>query len=165
MSEYASAITAGTGKLIEGRQASAETDRQREAELFNLAVAQQNAEIVAQQTSAREEQSRRDSRQVLGAQRAGIAQANVGFGGSQAQIIRQSTTNAELDALNIRYAGDLERTGILNEIAVRQFNIASLEQESEDQMNFRWFNAASAFAAELPDTAIKAPTVRKAYGT
>jgi len=49
--------------------------------------------------------SRRESRAVLGAQAAAIAQAGIGNGGTTELIVRESELNAEMDALNYRYRG------------------------------------------------------------
>lgn len=138
-------IAGAVGALVQGRQERNAIDVQRDIEQFNIKVEKQNAALVAQQTSAREEQQRRESRQLLGTQRAAIAQSGVGFGGSSADIIRQSTASAELDSLNVRYAGDLERMGILNSIAMREFNDANLKHAGKVAMRMRWVNAASAF--------------------
>lgn len=133
------------GALIQGRQARNEIDVQRDIQQFNNKVTEQNAALAGQQASAREEQQRRESRNILGTQRAAIAQSGVGFGGSSADIIRQSETSAELDALNIRYAGVLERMGLLNELAMGKFNDRVLKKQGKQAMRLRWFNAAAGF--------------------
>lgn len=138
-------ITGAIGALVQGRQERNAIDVQRDIEQFNIKAEKQNAALVAQQTSAREEQQRRESRQLLGTQRAAIGQSGVGYGGSSADIIRQSTASAELDSLNVRYAGDLERMGILNSIEMREFNDANLKHAGKVAMRMRWVNAASAF--------------------
>ncbi len=130
--------------LAQGRAQRLEIDTQRAIEEFNITNDKNNAALLAQQTGAREEQSRREARQLLGAQRAAIAQSGVGFGGSSADIIRQSTMNSELDALNIRYAGDLERMGILNEIEMRKYSVQLLKKKGEQVMRMRVGTALSA---------------------
>lgn len=143
--DMAGGMFGAVGALVQGRQARNAIDVERDIEKFNIKAAEQNASLTAQQTSQREDQQRRESRMLLGTQRAAIAQSGVGFGGSSADIIRRSTANAELDALNIRYAGDLERMGILNEIEMRKFNDQVLRKQGKQAMRLRWFNAASAF--------------------
>jgi hypothetical protein len=138
-------ITGAIGALVQGRQERNAIDVQRDIEQFNIKTETQNAALVAQQTSAREEQQRRESRQLLGTQRAAIGQSGVGYGGSSADIIRQSTVSAELDSLNVRYAGDLERMGILNSIEMRKFNDANLKHAGKVAMRMRWVNAVGAF--------------------
>lgn len=135
----------GIGKLVEGRQQRNEIDRQRDIEQFNIKVEEQNAALSAQQTSAREEAVRRAARRALGQQRAAIAQSGTGTGGTNAALAEQSTTNAELDALNVRYAGVLERMGILNSIEMRKYNDKVLKKQGKQAMRLRWFNAVGAF--------------------
>jgi hypothetical protein len=129
--------------LAEGHRQQYELNEQRAIENFNIEVQRQNARLKGQQTSAAEEAQRRSSRQVLGAERAGIAEAGVGFGGSSLDIMRRSTANAELDALNIRYAGDLERLGILNDIEMRKYHVTMLDKAAKQVMIMRWGAALS----------------------
>lgn len=143
--QMAGGAAGAIGALVQGRQERNRIDVQRDIEQFNIKVGEQNAALTAQQASVREEQQRRESRQILGTQRAAIAQSGVGFGGSSADIIRQSETSAELDALNIRYAGVLERMGILNDVEMRKFNDKVLRMQGKQAMRLRWFNAAAAF--------------------
>ena len=138
-------IFGAIGALVQGRQQRNEIDRQRDIEQFNIKVGEKNAELSAQQTSAREEEVRRRARRALGSQRAAIAQSGTGDGGSNAAIVQQSTTNAELDALNVRYSGALERMGILNDVTMRKYNDAVLRKQGKMAMRMRWFNAVSAF--------------------
>lgn len=93
---------------------------QQAAANYNAQILEQNAATERQQANLREETQRRQARQVLGAQAASLAQAGIGLGGgSAADLMEQSATNAELDALSIRYEGDMRARGLL----------ASAEQE------------------------------------
>lgn len=60
------------------------------------------ARTVRNQAARDEEAQRRENRQRLGTLAAAFAQAG---GGGDAGVLRQSAINAELDALNVRYAG------------------------------------------------------------
>jgi hypothetical protein len=133
------------GALIQGRQQRNEIDRQRDIEQFNIKVGEQNAALSGQQTSAREEEVRRRARRALGQQRAAIGQSGTGFSGSNESIMAQSSTNAELDALNVRYAGQLERMGILNDVSMRKYNDKVLKKQGKQAMRLRWFNAVAGF--------------------
>lgn len=74
---------------------------------FSRKVAEGNARMVGDQAAAREQQLRRESAQVLGAQRAAVAESGTGTGGSNGLIMAQDSALAELDALNTRYEGAL----------------------------------------------------------
>lgn len=100
--------------LVEGKQA------QRAAE-FNAATMEAEARIARQQGAAREEAQRRRAREFLGTQRAAAGQAGVGLGGSIGDVLEQSATEAELDALNIRYESNLQALGMENQAAITRW--------------------------------------------
>lgn len=129
--------------LAEGRQARVETDIQQKILGQRIRWEQQNLEITGQQASQAEEQQRREARQLLGAGRAAVAQSGIAMTGSAADIMKQSATNAELDALNIRYAGTLERQSILNEIGMMNFEKDVVKMRGQQAMRMRWGNAMS----------------------
>lgn len=79
---------------------------------YNASILNQNARIERQQADAREEAKRRETAMILGTQRAAFAQAGAGLDGSAADVMKQSATNAELDALTLRYEGDLRARGL-----------------------------------------------------
>lgn len=143
--QMAGGMANGISALVQGRQQRNQIDVQRDIEQFNIKAQEQNATLTAQQTSAREEQVRRAARRALGSQRAAVAQSGTGMGGSNAALMSQSAGSAELDALNVRYAGTLERLGILNDIEMRKFNDKVLKKQGKQAMRLRWFNAAAAF--------------------
>lgn len=155
------------GALVEGRQQANDLRNRAELEQYQADIAKTNMEVSGRQYSAREEALRRQARQALGAQRAAIAESGTGFGGSNQALIGQSTANAELDALNIRYQGALERAGFKGEISMREYNKSALRGAAKQAMRMRWFNAASAFfgGQSVGSSATTAPTTSSgAYG-
>jgi len=82
-------------------------DAKSKAERYNAAIMRQRAETVQSVYGQREQQQRARSRIILGEQRAASGEAGVGVGGSTADMERQSQVLAELDALNIRYGGQI----------------------------------------------------------
>lgn len=113
---YAAAAAAVVGAYSAyqgGKATEAGFKAQAQADDYNAQVAATNAATARQQAGAREEAQRRQARQILGTQRAALAQAGIGLSGSAADVYGQSVANAEVDALNIRYEGDLEARGLL----------------------------------------------------
>jgi len=110
----ASAMQA-VGAIQQGKMAAAQGQAQMNAANYNARMKEIEAGITREQSNAREEQQRRQAREVLGRQRAAVAQASIGFGGSALDIMEESATLAELDALTIRYEGDLKAKGLLAE--------------------------------------------------
>ena len=116
------AVLGAVSSIATGNASAAASEGEANSHNYNAKVADINAGMALQQADRQEEQARRESRQDLGAQRASIAQSGTGFGGSNADIVRQSTTNAEMDALNIRYGGAVEATSYRNEGTAERYN-------------------------------------------
>jgi len=88
---------------------------------YNATILRQNAVVEGQQGAQREDAQRRKAREILGTQAAAFAQAGGGSGGSAADIMKQSSTNAELDALTMRYESGLKISGLKNAAAGEDF--------------------------------------------
>ncbi len=99
----------------QGRAQEAQYNAQAQAADVNARIARQNAETVAQQAGAREDLQRKQARQVIGRQLAATAESGVHLNGTAGDLLEESMGNAELDALNIRYEGEVNRTGLLNQ--------------------------------------------------
>ena len=113
ISMAASAAMSAVGAIQQGMAAQAQAKAAQGAAEYNATIKRQQAASELQQANAREEQQRRGTRQVLGQQRAALAQAGIGMGGSALDIEEQSADRAELDALTMRYEGDLRAKGLL----------------------------------------------------
>lgn len=135
------ALTSAVGALVQGQQDSADLKQQAQIEGYHAQIADQQARQAGQRASAAEEAQRREARQVLGGQRAAIAQSGTSFSGSNMDIMRQSTTAAELDALNIQYAGNVERGNFLEEGKMRRYNQSALKDKAKATRRMSWFNA------------------------
>lgn len=101
------------GSLVQGQNAS-------DAANYNARMLSMQATTAQSQASADEVTQRRQAREVLGEQAASLAQAGSGYGGTTAGVIKDSGINAELDALNIRYAGQMKATGLMAQAAGEQ---------------------------------------------
>lgn len=64
-----------------------------------------------------EEAQRRAARMALGRMSAAVGEAGGGYGGSAGQLLEQSDVLAELDALNIRYGGQMRRSALRSQAA------------------------------------------------
>jgi hypothetical protein len=110
----ASSALSAAGSLAASYNKAAMSDR-------DARIAEANAKSASRLANQREEQSRRDARQALGAQAATVAQSGTGMGGSNALVMRQAGADAELDALNARHEGVLKRYAFLNEAQSDRF--------------------------------------------
>lgn len=102
MSEMAAAFAAAAGSLISGIGGF-------QAGTYNARVARQNARNAAIDANAQEAQVRRDARAIAGDAIAAMGASGSALGtGSALDLLRESATNAEMDALNIRRRGAYE---------------------------------------------------------
>lgn len=121
-------IMQGVG-MAAGAQGSA-LSKHQQADMLDY-QAQQNrygATNAVQQAGQSEETQRRIADQQLGAARAGAAQSGVGLDGSAADVVQQSATNAELDALNIRYGGVLKAKAATDQADLDTWQAKALRQ-------------------------------------
>lgn len=98
-----------------GQAASAQYAANQRVAEYNAAIARQQAETTRAVYGQKEEAQRREAAFILGKQRAAGAQAGLGLGGSFADVSEQSAVMAELDALNIRYTGEMEAKGLMSQ--------------------------------------------------
>jgi hypothetical protein len=99
---------------------------QAEAAKYNAGLGVANAQLASMQAGAAEDAQRRKASLVLGEQRAAFAGSGVDpSSGTGLLVQEQSSRNAELDALNIRYQGLLTGRGLLaqSELDTRQSQI------------------------------------------
>lgn len=94
-------------------------ESQANAAQYNAQIQRQQAETIGQQTSMREDLQRKQARAQMAAMTAAGAQSGVDITqGSAIDVFRQSLYDAEMDALNVRYEGDLNRTGMINQASL-----------------------------------------------
>lgn len=117
----ATAVIGAVSAVQAGKAQEAGLKATAKSQEYNAEIERQNATVARQQANAREEAQRRQARQILGEQRAALSQAGIGLSGSAADVYRQSATNAELDALNIRYEGELAARGLLAQSELSRF--------------------------------------------
>lgn len=110
-------------------------------------IADHNARLVVQQTDRREEMVRRQTRQRLGQMRAAGAQAGVGLGGSTADIYRQASGDAEMDALNTRYGGMLESVDYINKAAGSRYNAKTAKMQGKAEASGHYMRAGASLLA------------------
>lgn len=108
------AAVAAAGSAVMGaagakQQANAEAG----AAQFNASIAREDAAISETQTQANIDRQGRENIARRGSQVA-AAGASGGLSGSSFDIISDSVVQQELDILNIRHQGDLQKRGLLN---------------------------------------------------
>ena len=139
-----SAVFGAISSIQAGQAQAASYKSQAQASEYNATIQAQNATVARQQANAREELQRRQARQVLGAQRAAIAQSGTGLSGSNADIYGQSAANAELDAMNIRYEGELDARGLLAQSELSKYDAKVAKMNAKTAKKGGYLGAGSA---------------------
>ena len=67
-----------------------------------------NATMIERQSAQKEQLQRTQSQRQIGAIRAGISKSGVRTEGTPLMVLAESAANAEIDALNTRYGGEME---------------------------------------------------------
>ena len=116
-----SAIFKAVGDIQQGNAAYANAKSQSFANDYNATIADNNARSVLEQANAREEQQRRQFRSLQGEAIAGAAQSGAGLDGSNADVLKQNAINNELDALTIRYEGQMQSTGLMAQAGLDRY--------------------------------------------
>lgn len=107
MAEVA-AIAKGVGLGIKTIGAVRQGEAEGAAADYNAAVDEQNAQLALKQAGEQERRTRLISRKQIGKQRANIGSSGITLEGSALDALEESAANAELDALNVRYQGQLQ---------------------------------------------------------
>lgn len=139
----AAAVLQVAGKVQESKAQQSAYKAQIQAMEYNAAINRQRAETARSAWNQREEQQRRAARVFMGKQRAAIAESGLGLGGSNADIERQSEVLAELDALNIRYEGELEASGFLAQSELDTYEAGSLKSQAKQAKKASYLGIAS----------------------
>jgi hypothetical protein len=100
----AGTVMSAVGAIQQGNAAKKAAD-------YNAAIADRNATIATQQAAADANTSRSVNARRLGAMRAKYGSSGVQAEGSVLDVMADSAAQAELEALNITYKGDLAAQG------------------------------------------------------
>jgi len=137
------AATNAVGAIQQGQAAKAQREAQAQANEYNAKVREMQASVEREQASRKEEAQRRQARQVLGAQRAAISQAGIGLMGSALDIEEQSAINAEMDALNIRYEGERNAIGLMNDAELEGYYADANREAGDNAMKGAYLSAGA----------------------
>jgi hypothetical protein len=109
----ASSAMQAVGQIQQGKAAEQQAEYDAAVSRRNAKVMEMQAAVEGQQAARAEEKQRRAGRKVMGEQAAGLALSGVGFSGTALDLTEESARNIEMDALNIRYEGQLKAQGLM----------------------------------------------------
>lgn len=108
----------GISAAFQGISAMKNANAQSRASQIEAQRAEQNAELVLQQTREDERVFRVSARKQLGEMRANVGASGLQFSGSIADVIGESAAAMELDALKLRHSGALKAYGLRTDAAL-----------------------------------------------
>lgn len=124
-------------------QAKANTDT------YNAEVAKRNAEVQAAESASEQSRHRRQVRQVMGEQRAAIAQSGTGFGGSNKDIVDRTATLAELDAMNIAYEGQARYQAAMSQSSIDSYSAGVNRSNARNARTAGYINAGKSILTSV----------------
>lgn len=139
---YAAAAVTAVSAYQSGQNQKEQMKASQFAAEYNAAVDKQNADLSRSVYAQREEQFRRQSRVLAGKRGAASAQSGLGEGGSNADLQNQDETLAELDALNIRYEGELSARGSTIASTLSAYDATNASRSARFANSSSYLNAA-----------------------
>jgi len=138
-----SAAVAAYGAISSAQAQAASAKSQQQAANYNATVEKQNAMSAEAAASANEMNMRRQNDQILGAQRARVAESAGGFTGTNVGVLNQSGANLELSALNTRYQGTMQARGLLAQSNLDQYQGKVAGMNASSAMRAGYIGAAA----------------------
>jgi hypothetical protein len=128
---YIVAALAAAGAAVDISGNNAQKGAEIDAEKYNRDLLRRQAGNEALRSSLAEDAQRREAAFSLARTRGGLLQAGIGNaqGGSAVAVSGQASKFAELDALNIRWEGDRQRTVLLAQSDITQVGIEGLRSQ------------------------------------
>jgi hypothetical protein len=139
------------GKVIE-------SDQQRKAYNYQADVAEQNAIAAQNKAKYEEDAHRRQLQKIMSTQRTLYGKANIDLAGSPLLVMEDTAAQGELDALAIRFGGDIA--------AAQQRSAANLARmQGQNAMTAGYISAGTSLLAGAKDVSglLPTPTAEKSY--
>lgn len=143
------AVLASASGLMDGFQERRVKLEQAKAEKENARALERQAADASRNAGLAEELQRRESRRSFGELRASAAEGGLLSSGSFAAAYSRSATEAELDALNIRYEGSLARSGLLAEADARRYAGSIIKMSRPSLLQVHTRSAMSGLSAYM----------------
>jgi hypothetical protein len=138
----ATAAVAALGAIHSAQAQSASYKSAAAAARYNAQAEMQNATTAQQAASANEMSLRRQNDARMGAMRAAAAESG-GYTGTNLELLDQSATRMELDALNTRYRGQGQATGMLAQANLDAYQARVDRMNASSAMTAGYYGAAS----------------------
>lgn len=132
--------------LAQSNQAQDQAEQDSAVANNNAGQSIANMQAVEAQASAQEEAQRTQSGQYLGRQRASMADSGTGSlgSGSNYDVGQQSALSAEMDALNVRYSGELKGADALQTAYNFKYGAAASQAQANSIGQTKYVTAGAA---------------------
>ena len=111
---FASTMVGAVGQVAAGNQAARASE-------YNAQLSRQHAVLEQQVAGAKEYQARREFDELAGTQHAAVGASGTTGAGSPSVVMQSSAADAEMDALMIRYGGQLEAYKALSQASMDEW--------------------------------------------
>ena len=139
----ASTAMAALGSIKQGQAQSAQYKSAANAAEYNAIVARQNEQVALGQANVAEEQQRRKFRSMQAEAIAGLAQTGTALDGSNADVLQQSALANELDALTIRYEGQMKARGLMAQSELDRMSARASRGAASSAVTGSYLNAGA----------------------
>jgi hypothetical protein len=139
------AVTA-TAAVRSAQAEEVNANAQADALEYNAKAMENQAQTAQAQANAAEELQRRRARQQEGSLRAALNQTGTA-GGTGIGVLEQSSVNAELDALNVRYEGQIKATALEDEAKLNRYEAKAERQRGKDAKRGGYLSAVGGLLA------------------
>ena len=140
------AVTAAVsayGAISSAQAQAAGAKSQQQAANYNATVDRQNAMSAEAAGSAAVLNTRRNNDQIMGRERAQVAESGGGFTGTNVGVLAQNGTNLELNALNQGYNANMQARGLLSAANEQEFQGDVAGMNARSDINAGYIGAAS----------------------
>lgn len=137
------AMFAAAGTALALGETQIKADAAQESTNYNIALADVNKKMIADQTDFAVFRHTDAVQRVLGSQRAGYAGSGVTMEGTPLNVAMDTATQGEIDRLAIVYGGDVKQAGLDSEKATTRFRGQMAESGAQLQMTKTILGGAS----------------------
>lgn len=131
------------GAIQQGNQAYASAKSEQYARESNAQLLQFNAQAAGQQAVAREALLRRRVAATQGEARAALGSTGTAISGSNLGLLEQAAQEGELDALTIRYEGEMQQRGLMAQAQQELYQAQGAKRQAKDARRAGFISAGT----------------------
>lgn len=150
-------VVSAVGQMRKGQQDSSNALAQSQAAAYNAQVASDNAQIAQDQAAEQERRQRIAGEKIVGATQASYSANGLTLTGSAMDVIREAAATSEMDALTIRYQGQLKSRSFEEEAQLETAQSKNARTASENSTAGGLLGAAGALLSGYSNIITRTP--------